>query len=254
MKREVLSMEADESTESVYRILIGGQVKYIRVDPGTYDIDTLSFPPHFLDQLPELPVGGWTHARIFKSSSNISFELSSRPLAGVRSRWHPNIIDILSLPSLDLLDIRVQLVTFGSTVAVAKIARFELEIPSTDNETAIYQAIDGHGIGPAFLGHLTEHGRVMGFLIEQVEGRHAHIDDLKGVRELTNRLHSLGIVHGDLNRHNFIVSPDGRITLIDFENAIQNGTQKAMEMEYERIPDQLLEETGRGGVVREEIE
>ena len=38
-----------------------------------------------------------------------------------------------------------------------KIALFEFEVPWMETETAIYQAIDGHGIGPAFLGHLVEH-------------------------------------------------------------------------------------------------
>ena len=245
-------MDVDESnaSESEYRILFGDQVKYILVDPGTYDSDTLSFPPDLLDQLPELPQGDWARARIFRRSGTISFELSCGSLAGVRSRWHSNVVDVLSLTLLDRLRPRVRAVTWGSKQAVAKIARFEFEIPLMEKETAIYKAIDGHGIGPAFLGHLIEHGRVMGFLIEKVEGRHGHIGDLEAAQEVTKRLHSLGIVHGDLNRYNFIVSAAG-ITLIDFEDATQNGSQEAMEMGYKQIAEQLTEQTGRGGVALE---
>jgi predicted Ser/Thr protein kinase len=248
MKRQVLSMDVDDSnaSESEYRILFGEQVKYILVDARTYDSDVLSFPPDFLDQLPKLPLGEWTRARIFRSSGEISFELSCGSLAGVRSRWHPNVVDVLSLTLHDRISARVHVVTYGSKPAIAKIARFEFEIPLVEKETAIYQAIDGHGIGPAFLGHLIEHGRVMGFLIEKVEGRHGYIGDLEPCQEVTKRLHSLGIVHGDLNRHNFIVSP-ADVTLIDFENATQNGSEGAMEKEYRQIAEQLMEETGRGG-------
>ena len=93
---------------------------------------------------------------------------------------------------------------------IAKIARFEFKVPWVETETAIYQAIDGQGIWPAFLGHLVEHGRVMGFLIKKIDGgAHGEIGDLV-----------LGIVHGDLNKYNFIVGPT-RTALIDFENAIK---------------------------------
>jgi len=52
-------MDVDDSnvSESEYRILLGDQVKYILVDPGTYNSDILSFPPDLLGQLPELPSG-----------------------------------------------------------------------------------------------------------------------------------------------------------------------------------------------------
>ena len=241
-------MDVDDSnvSESEYRILLGDQVKYILVDPGTYNSDILSFPPDHLDQLPELPSGEWTRARIFRPSGAISFELSYGSLAAVCSHWHPNLVNTLSLTLHNRLSARVRVVMDGSKPAVAKIARFEFEIPLVEKETAIYQAIKDHGIGPTFLGHLVEHGRVMGFLIEKVEGPYAHIGDLEACQAVTKRLHSLGIVHGDLNRHNFIISPVGA-TLIDFENATQNGSKEAMEKEYKELAEQLMEETGRGG-------
>jgi predicted Ser/Thr protein kinase len=244
--RLVAIVDESNTSESEYRILLGDQVKYILVDPRTDNSDILSFPPDLLDQLPELPLGDWARARIFKRSGTISFELSYGSLAGVRSRWHSKVVDVLSLTLLDRLRARVHVVAWGSKQAVAKIARFEFEITLMEKETAIYEAIDGHGIGPAFLGHLIEHGRVMGFLIEKVEGRHGHIGDLEASQKVTKRLHSLGIVHGDLNRYNFIVSAAG-VTLIDFENATRNGSREAMEMEYKQIAEQLMEEMGRDG-------
>jgi RIO-like serine/threonine protein kinase len=43
--------------------------------------------------------------------------------------------------------------------------------------------------------------------------------------------HSLEIVHGDLNKYNFIVGPT-KTTLIDFENATKNGGKEAMQKEF----------------------
>ncbi|KAF8529940.1 alpha-galactosidase A [Gautieria morchelliformis] len=229
--RRVLAMDVDPSntTESEYRILLGDRVKYFIVDPGTYDDDVLSFPPDFLDQLPELPPGDWTQARVFRQSGDrdASILVLFTTLAGIRESWHPNLIDVLSVP------------------LIAKIARFEFEIPSVQNETVAYKAIDGHGIGPAFLGHLTEHGRIMGFLIEKIEGRRASIVDLEACQKVVRRLHSLNIVHGDLNRHNFIVSSAG-VTLIDFEGATLNGCKEAMEKEIRELAAHLTDGTGRG--------
>jgi predicted Ser/Thr protein kinase len=240
-----MSVDPSNSVESEYRILLGYQVKYVTVDPKTFDSDTLSFPPDLLDQLP-LPSGEWTRARVYRCNEKVSVELSYATLAGVRLIWHSNVVDVLSLTLEYRLYARVAVVKYGSKSVVAKIARFDFEIPLVERETAIYQAIEGHGIGPAFLGHLSEHGRIMGFLIEKAEGRRGEGGDLKACQEVVKRLHSLGIVHGDLNRHNFIVSTSG-ITLVDFENATPGGSEEEKEKEYMNLVKELTEEMGRGG-------
>ncbi|KAF8869019.1 hypothetical protein CPB84DRAFT_1805568 [Gymnopilus junonius] len=243
---KVLSMyvyTADE--ESKFRILFGNQIKYIIVEAGTYDEDTLCFPPSLFEQLPKLPRSKWTIARIFNTPGGLSFEISYKGLDGVRSLWHPSKVDFLSLTPEESFKARVLGVKFDSKPAIAKFARFEFEIPQLERETAIYEAIAGRGIGPTFLAHLTEHDRVIGMLIERVEGRHANINDLEACQIVVKRLHSLGIVHGDLNRHNFIVSAAG-VSLIDFENSTFGGSEIEMEKEYDSLSQQLAEETGRG--------
>jgi hypothetical protein len=64
------------------------------------------------------------------------------------------------------------------TTIIAKIARFEWEIPRIERETRAYQLLEGSGLSPRFLGHIHENGRIMGFLLEKVEGRAASIQDL----------------------------------------------------------------------------
>jgi tRNA A-37 threonylcarbamoyl transferase component Bud32 len=85
----------------------------------------------------------------------------------------------------------------------------------------------------------------MGFLIERIAGRHGEIGDLEACEPIVKHLHSLGIVHGDLNKHNFVVGPS-RTTLIDFENARKDGNKEAMQKEFAGLTEQLTEETGRG--------
>ncbi|KAF8248813.1 hypothetical protein K440DRAFT_623853 [Wilcoxina mikolae CBS 423.85] len=57
------------------------------------------------------------------------------------------------------------------------------------NETQMYKIIDGLGLAPAFLGHITENGRIMGFLLEKVEGRSAGIEDLTACQECLKRVY-----------------------------------------------------------------
>ena len=51
-------------------------------------------------------------------------------------------------------------------------------------KTTAYKWIDGHNIGPEFLGHLTEDGRVFGFAMRKIEtARYATPDDLDICRQ-----------------------------------------------------------------------
>ena len=86
-------------------------------------------------------------------------------------------------------------------------------------------------------------------MIEKIDGKNGEIDDLEACESIVKRLHSLGIVHGDLNKYNFIIGPT-RTTLIDFENATKNGSKEEMQKEFTRLTEQLTEETGRGGPFR----
>jgi hypothetical protein len=78
-------------------------------------------------------------------------------LKGVTTHWHHNLVDIRSLTIGERLSMRVHVIKYHSKLVIAKIAWFKFEIPLAETETALYQVINGHGIGPAFLGHLVEH-------------------------------------------------------------------------------------------------
>jgi hypothetical protein len=46
---------------------------------------------------------------------------------------------------------------------IAKIARFEWEMPRIEQETRAYQLLEDSGLAPRFLAHVHENGRIMGF-------------------------------------------------------------------------------------------
>lgn len=143
-----------------------------------------------------------------------------------------------------------------ATPVVAKFARFEWEIPQLEAETEANGWIQDHkGIAPEFLGHLTEDGRVIGFLMARVSSdwRHATPDDLALCSDVLGKLHKLGIKHGDTNKHNFFIhrNEEGQevATLIGFDMATRNATEEERAAEMEGLRAQLEDTSGRGGEV-----
>lgn len=133
------------------------------------------------------------------------------------------------------------------SVVIAKFARFSWEIQQLDDETQAYRRIEGHDIGPSFLGHISEGDRVIGFLISRIiDFHHATIDDLAACTKTLSKLHSLGFKHGDINKHNFLVH-DGKATLIDFDGVQTTCDQEELVEELGRLEAELKETSGRGG-------
>ncbi|KAM4066129.1 lipopolysaccharide kinase [Hirsutella rhossiliensis] len=161
-------------------------------------------------------------------------------LPGVTKTWHPICIDHLELQLRERLHVGVHEATcphFASTVA-AKFTRFPYEIGYFEKETDAYRLLEGRGIGPPFLGHLAEEGRVIGFIIGLVtDFRHATPNDFGLCRDALTKLHESGFKHGDINKHNFLIH-DGRATLIDFE-LMSRADASERKDELNRLIDEL---------------
>ncbi|KAI9054082.1 hypothetical protein LZ554_001253 [Drepanopeziza brunnea f. sp. 'monogermtubi'] len=96
-------------------------------------------------------------------------------------------------------------------------------------------------------------GRVTRFLLEKIEGRHAAIGDLSACKTILKKLHALGIIHQDVNKHNFLITEHGPV-LIDFETAEKSSDTKEMEAELEGLEKQFQDESGIGGIAPEDVE
>ena len=257
MQPVILSMEVDDddSFESEYRLRIGHQVKYLVISPKTFDRDTLSFP---IQSLPRLPYDEeWTVAHISKdqASGDLKTSISNRALAGVSCQWHHTRVDCLDLEKTKQLTAMVfeatshsinPLTSPSTATVIAKIARFEWELQRIEQETRAYQLLEGSGLAPRFLGHVHENGRIMGFVVEKLEGRSASLQDLSICESALGKLHELGLLHGDVNRYNFLVMEKG-VKLLDFECLSENASPESMRKELESLRAKLIDESGRGG-------
>lgn len=250
-----------------FRILTEQGVKYITIQAGALDGESLmDMPLNFQNILPKLPYGenGWNYAYVSRNvaSGQLEAALEKKVLPSVQAVWHPAKINFLDLQRIKLLTLLAQECTrkegsataqpsqsddCGQETMIAKIARFPWEIQYIEAETRIYQLLQSSGIGPRFLGHVHEEDRIIGFLLEKVEGRHAGPADLVICQKALKRLHILGILHGDTNRYNFIIGSNGQVVLIDFDKAQVNSDEQVLEKEMTGLPEQLSEETGRGG-------
>ncbi|KUI64909.1 hypothetical protein VM1G_00128 [Cytospora mali] len=92
-----------------------------------------------------------------------------------------------------------------------------------EREMMTYKACDGKGITPKFLGHVTEMGRVMGMLIEYIEGAHkpGNEEEKELCRQALGRFHGLTGWHRNptaSHKDNFLIK-DGTVYIIDLGNA-----------------------------------
>ncbi|KAJ5893419.1 hypothetical protein N7495_005110 [Penicillium taxi] len=152
-----------------------------------------------------------------QSSGEVAMVLQQRNLIVITHLWHPVLVDCLELERIKQFTATTYeatysgnepLVTMSSPVVIVKVARFEWELPRLSQETLVYKSLEYRGIAPRFIGHVHEHGRVIGFMLEKLEGLEANIKDLSSYQSALQRLHNIGILHGDANRYNFIIQDD----------------------------------------------
>lgn len=247
-------VDFEDEEESEYRFLVDDKhVKYVTVDPGVFPKDDRTFAPVLIAMLPPFPPGAWNEGHISKDPSTglpVFSRTSQSDLAAVQTTWHHRMIDHLQLKELDRLRQNIHRVTcpqFDHPVLV-KFAEFPWQTPYFEAETVAYEWIDGAGIGPKFLGHLTEAGRVIGLVLDFIEGaRTAGPEDLEACQSALARLHALGIKHGDINKHNFLVK-DGSVVMVDFETARRCSSKEELEAESRSLEQSLKDPSHRGGV------
>ncbi|KAI2631222.1 hypothetical protein GGS21DRAFT_523925 [Xylaria nigripes] len=211
-------------------------VKYINVNRKVNALANRVFFREATIELPYLPAGDWTSAAIsLAPNSRIPavIEMTCDRLLGVQNSWHHTSFEYFDLNTYAMEGAKdnVMLVSHPSLntskkLAVMKYAIFPGDIPSIEKETTIYQGLVGFSAAPRFLGHVTEHGRVIGFLLEYIESARtaSHANDftdlaLERCRQAMADLHSQGVVHNNAYPNNCLIRPSGEAVWIDFELA-----------------------------------
>lgn len=250
-------VDIDDQEDNEYRFLVDGKhVKYVTMDPGSLAGIDASFEPDLLSVLPEFPPGDWTESYVARdtlSNKLVFSSTSTAQLPAVQSTWHPTVIDHLELQEVDRIRQNIQVVShalFPEPVAF-KFAPFPWQVAYLEAETKAYEWIQGAGIGPKFLGHVAEDGRVIGFLFEHIRGASmAELKDLDACSQALARLHSLGVKHGDVNRNNFLIK-EGKVTIIDFEMARQCSDQEQLRVELMGLEESFKDPSDLDGVIQE---
>ncbi|KAJ6781631.1 hypothetical protein PWT90_08363 [Aphanocladium album] len=257
LEPEIISMELSTSgrDDCHFRIRAGPLVKYVTVTAGALDAFTLlDMPVDFATILPPLDYRSqdWNQARVERSANTkeLAATLSQTSLAAVTSTWHPVKLDMLALAKLEDLGLLEGEYLWNrddgaKMTVVAKMARFPWEIAAIDAETQVYERLAGKNIGPTFLGHVQENGRVVGFALEMIHGRrHARPDDLASCQAALRQLHSHGVSHGSLSSHHFLVNDeDGSAVVIDFAAANAAAGEEELAAEYDGLALGLAEES-----------
>lgn len=250
---ELLQAEVAEDDESYFRILVDGRsVKYITIEHGLYSEEDMCFGPSLAVILPDLPPGDWNDGLVAKNpeTGHPHFARAVRTeFPSVTSLWHNTRIDYQDIVVGEKIRTGIYEITCAQfdVPVVAKFARFEWEIQYLENETAAYEWIGTRDICPQFLGHLTEDGRVIGFLMERITNvRHAGPEDLTPCQQALSQIHQLGIRHGDINRFNFLIRGSKAI-LLDLDTAQKCDDQNALQEEFENLAGSLKDTSYGGG-------
>jgi predicted Ser/Thr protein kinase len=250
---ELLQAEVDESDQSFFRLLVDGRiVKYVTVECGLYTEEDMCFGLSLISLLPEFPPGDWNDGLVARDTDTgrPHFKhVAQTQFPGVRHQWHRTKVDYLDIVVGKKLRTGIYEATYlkSDTVFIVKFARFDWEIQYLENETVAYEWIDGHGIGPRFLGHLTEDDRVIGFLMERItNAQHAGPNDLAACQQTLSQLHRLGVHHGDTNRFNFLIHGSTAV-LIDFNSARKCNDEGVLREEFENLSACLQDTSERGG-------
>ncbi|KAE8327672.1 hypothetical protein BDV39DRAFT_192615 [Aspergillus sergii] len=254
---EVLSLDLEEN-DFLYRIRRDSRIVYVSILDG--DI----LPPDYrtdgflvLAKLQNIPKWNdkWKTLTVRNTGQGIESSPDEFPphRLDLEQFVHPSTIyvNILDLTTVSRISYRISRVRYGDKVCVLKIARFKHEIQSLQHEVSIYSKLMATEFlfCPKFIGFVYEDtkDRTIGFLMEDISGRTPSIQDLKDCTETVRLLHEYGIVHGDLNKYNLLVTEEG-VKLFDFEvsAAKEDADPGSTEDELKGLTARLEDESGIG--------
>lgn len=254
---EVLSLDLEDN-DYLYRIRRGKRVVYVSVlHADIIPPDDRTDGSRVLLKLRGLPKWNeqWETLTVTKPRNGVECTINKFSPHALDHRAILTCADhrfnVLDLERRERISDRLSRVVVCNRLCVLKIARFKHELQALENEIRVYHALMNHKFSrvPEFIGYVyeEEEDRVIGFLIEELHGRHANIGDLTICESTVQQLHSVGIIHGDLNRYNFVITGN-EAKLIDFEVSTlrKEGLHEEAADELRKLPEKLLDSSGVG--------
>lgn len=243
--RQFLACQTQDGGGHLHRYLFDDNtVRYIEINCSHND--------HFHNApLPGIPDGNWNWAMIDRDqqTGQPTFQKPRiKARQGFTSTWNLPSVDHLTLQLYEGTNRHGRYTTchdspsriFGCSIVV-KIAHFDdgiqgiTGIADIEKECEIYWRIQGQGIGPKFLGYVTEGNQKIGFVLEKFEeARQPESREYKRCKAVLKKLHRLEILHQDCHYLNVLVTED-RAVLIDFKSAIDVDNGNAVTGKREDI-------------------
>lgn len=150
------------------------------------------------------------------------------------------LYDLFSLQDMEQIKHRTWRFRKSETQCYLKLARFAFEIETLEQETRAYLFLESLRsiLTPKLLGFAYEEtkDRLIGIVIQSVEGRRPTPADLEICREAVEQLHQQGIIHGDINNHNIIICADG-VKFIDLEDSYVRSTEHDKSWTRRRVQE-----------------
>ena len=242
-----------EDTDLQYRFQKGDSFVYVTIRPpslipqedrieGSRILSHLQALPIWKESWHTLEISGSPECPHFERDPREPHRIAPSLLAADVKRYNLGHIQVLDRISNRLFKGHVD----GRKVVV-KIARFEHELRYLQQEFLAYHFLRACSSIPAFYGYVFEEKeeRIIGFVMEELIGRHASPEDLEECLAVIRTLHSIDFCHGDVNRYNLIQTEEG-MKIFDLEASCFPAEASLLEAEEIMLEANLTDPSTRG--------
>lgn len=222
---EVLDLDMGDD-DVLYRVRRGDSIVYVRFTPLSIlpDETLRTFGPYVIKELAKHTPWSrrWTTLTVDGRGEGVKYTIDGQQphrldLQDIEANYEKK--NFLDLGRTERWKSRVRKLHLDGMPMVLKIARFKFEVEWMAHEARVYHELRGRDLAPAMIALVYEGtpDRIIGILLEEVEGRAAESSDLQVCLEKLGELHKIAR-HGDLNRWNIIIGRQGA-RFIDFEES-----------------------------------
>ncbi|KAF2802116.1 uncharacterized protein BDZ99DRAFT_402048 [Mytilinidion resinicola] len=214
-------------------------VIYVHVrDLGIIPQDCQTYGPDVIKELGkavEVWNQQWTTLTVFRRDGKIQW---------LQDDWKPHSLPphvvLKDVPCVNVLDLNVERLLKNR---IFKNCPFEFELEYMVRELRAYNMLRERGctLIPTISAYVFERSdnQIIGFICEEFKGDFAGPDNYAECKRSLLQLHSYGLIHGDLNKFNIIITANGP-RFFDLEKSIFDSDIGLSEHEFSRLQEEEL--------------